>query len=105
MRLEGDVYNKLAELVEDDPRASAAITAIYEALQASASSVPSEDDWMTVPEISEYSKHHTKTILKALRRGELVGYQRRESGPWRIRRKNVDAWMTGQGKSARRRAA
>lgn len=44
---------------------------------------------------SEYTKRHQKTLLKALRKGELVGYQARAGCSWRIYQSDLDAWIKG----------
>lgn len=40
---------------------------------------------------------HEKTLLKALRRGELIGYQRSgTNGTWRIFQGDLDRWIRGE---------
>jgi hypothetical protein len=50
------------------------------------------------------SKRHTKTVLRALRKGELLGYQRGPGCGWRIFESDLDRWIKGE-RPARRRAA
>jgi hypothetical protein len=53
---------------------------------------------------AERARRHPKTVLRALRRGQLLGYQ---SGPgcgWRIFESDLEAWIRGE-KPARKQAA
>jgi hypothetical protein len=56
----------------------------------------------TVKTASERARRHPKTVLAALRTGELRGYQRSTKGTWRIFEDDLDAWVRGE--SARSRA-
>ena len=63
------------------------------------------ESWMTVAEAAEYSAHHAKTLLRALRRGELQGVQARANSTWRTRASYVDAWLAGRQPARKRGAA
>lgn len=39
---------------------------------------------------------HPKTLLRALRRGELRGYQRGQNCKWRIFQADLEAWVRGE---------
>ncbi|OXM73069.1 MULTISPECIES: helix-turn-helix domain-containing protein [Amycolatopsis] len=54
---------------------------------------------------AEYAGCHEKTILRALRRGELVGYQRGANCAWRIYQEDLDRWIRGEQPKKSRRAA
>lgn len=56
----------------------------------------SEDPIHDVKGGSQYTKRHQKTLLKALRRGELVGYQARAGCSWRIYQSDLDRWIRGE---------
>jgi len=43
-----------------------------------------------------YARVHQKTLLAALRRKELVGYQRAVNAKWRIYQSDLDAWIKGE---------
>lgn len=58
-----------------------------------------------VDSAATYARRHPKTLLGALRRGELVGYQARAGCTWRIFQRDLDAWIRGEKPSRRRRAA
>lgn len=53
-------------------------------------------EWMTVAEAAKHARRHDKTLLAALRRGELRGYQRDARCAWRIDPKDVDRWIRGE---------
>ncbi|NKS31219.1 helix-turn-helix domain-containing protein [Rhodococcus hoagii] len=58
--------------------------------------IPHFTDWLTTGEAAAYSRGHRNTVLIALRRGELAGYQRRApQGEWRIRRTDLETWISG----------
>lgn len=52
----------------------------------------------------ERAKRHPKTVLRALRKGELRGYQAGPGCGWRIFESDLDAWIRGE-RPARKRAA
>lgn len=52
-----------------------------------------------------YAGCHEKTVLRALRRGELVGYQRNANCSWRIYQADLDAWIRGETPKRSRRSA
>lgn len=54
---------------------------------------------------AERSKRHVKTVLRALRRGELVGFQRGPGCGWRIYESDLDRWIRGETPKRPRRAA
>lgn len=61
---------------------------------------------LTVTESAAYGRRHPKTILRALRRGELLGFQRGPNCSWRIYQEDLDRWIRGeQPKKARRLAS
>lgn len=60
--------------------------------------------WLTTPEAGFYARRHPKTVLRALRTGELRGHQAKANGTWRIHRDDVDAWLRGE-KPSRRKVA
>ena len=48
---------------------------------------------------------HEKTVLRAVRRGELTGYQRGGANcTWRIYQADLDAWSRGERPKRRRTA-
>lgn len=55
---------------------------------------------------AERSKRHVKTVLRALRKGELVGFQPggRNCG-WRIFESDLNRWIRGEQPKKTRRAA
>ncbi|MEV4604829.1 helix-turn-helix domain-containing protein [Amycolatopsis sp. NPDC049253] len=61
--------------------------------------------WMGTPEGATYTGRHAKTLLKALRRGELLGYQNGPRGSWRIHRDDLDAWIRGERPQKLRKSA
>jgi excisionase family DNA binding protein len=63
------------------------------------------DGPLTVAQASTYASCHPKTMLRALRRGDLLGYQRGASCTWRIYREDLDRWIRGEQPKKTRRAA
>ncbi|EHR62654.1 helix-turn-helix domain-containing protein [Saccharomonospora cyanea] len=55
-------------------------------------------------EAAEYAGCHVKTLLRALRRGDLVGHQRVAGGSWRIFESDLIAWIKGESPKRRRTA-
>jgi excisionase family DNA binding protein len=52
---------------------------------------------------AEYTHRHPKTVLKALRRGELIGYQPGGAGcAWRIYQSDLDRWVRGERPEAKK---
>jgi excisionase family DNA binding protein len=60
---------------------------------------------MPVARAAVYASCHPKTVLRALRRGELVGYQRGVNCTWRIYQEDLDSWIRGEKPKNIRRAA
>jgi hypothetical protein len=60
---------------------------------------------LTVTEIVFRSKRHRKTVEKALRSGELTGFQRAAGCSWRAWPEDVDRWIEGGRPVKRRRSA
>jgi hypothetical protein len=60
---------------------------------------------MAPKEIAAHSGHHVKTVLTALRRGDLVGYQRAAGCSWRAYPEDVDRWIRGERPAKTRKAA
>lgn len=55
---------------------------------------------------AEYAGCHPKTVLRALRKGELVGYQRGGANcVWRIYQSDLDRWIRGEKPMRKTRAA
>lgn len=52
--------------------------------------------WVSPKQASEHVGVHVETVAKALREGELRGYQRKPNGRWRIAIEDVDAWIKGE---------
>lgn len=52
---------------------------------------------------AERARRHEKTILRALRAGELKGHQRGRGAPWRIFENDLDDWIRGRVPGQRRR--
>lgn len=59
----------------------------------------------TVPTAAVRAKRHQKTILTALRSGELTGHQRVPGGTWRIFQEDLDAWIRRPARRRRRKAS
>ncbi|OZC93476.1 hypothetical protein CH254_02280 [Rhodococcus sp. 06-412-2C] len=54
--------------------------------------------WLTAREAAERARCHPRTLLRAARSGELVGYQRRTpNGAWRFKCADVERWIMGNG--------
>jgi excisionase family DNA binding protein len=53
---------------------------------------------------ARYAGCHEKTVLRALRQGELVGYQRGPNCSWRIYQSDLDAYIRDEA-PARKRSA
>lgn len=51
---------------------------------------------MSPKEIAEYAGCHVKTVLSALRRGELLGYQRGANCAWRAYPEDIGRWIRGE---------
>lgn len=64
----------------------------------------SENAPKTVSEAAVYARCHPKTILRALRKKELRGYQRGANCTWRIFPTDLDAWIRGESPQRRRSA-
>jgi predicted site-specific integrase-resolvase len=45
---------------------------------------------------AEIASVHVETLTKALRAGELKGFQRKKNATWRIPEENLRAWMRGE---------
>lgn len=60
---------------------------------------------LTLNEAAEYAQVHRKTMLKALQRGDCVGYQRGVNCPWRIYRDDLDRYIKGETPAKVRRSA
>ena len=52
--------------------------------------------WHTTASAAEYASCHPQTVLKALRSGELEGFQRKGKGNWRIATSALDQWIRGE---------
>ena len=63
------------------------------------------DTVYTVATAATYASRHPKTVLRALRREELVGYQRDVNCGWRIYQADLDAWIRGETPKRRRTSA
>lgn len=48
-----------------------------------------------VSSAAQYARRHPKTVIGALRRGDLQGYQARAGCSWRIYQADLDAWIRG----------
>lgn len=59
-----------------------------------------ETPWLTVQEVATYTRRHPKTVLRALREGEISGDRPKPGVVWRIHRDAVDDWITGERRSA-----
>lgn len=59
------------------------------------------EPWISVAQAADYSGHHSKTVLTALRRGHLQGVQASPGQTWRTRESYVDAWLAGKAKVRR----
>ncbi|MGW4114787.1 helix-turn-helix domain-containing protein [Actinosynnema sp. NPDC004786] len=57
----------------------------------------------SVKTAAERAIRHEKTILRALRNGDLIGHQNERGGPWRIFENDLDAWIKGRRPGTRRR--
>ena len=55
-----------------------------------------EKVWLTVAEVRERTGRGKRTILDALRAGELRGSQPGRGGHWRVHIDAVDSWMRGE---------
>lgn len=60
---------------------------------------------MSPQQVADYRGCHVKTVLKALRRGELTGYQRAAGCTWRAYPEDVDRWIRGEAPAKRRKTA
>lgn len=60
---------------------------------------------LTVAKAAAFASCHSKTVLRALRRGELLGYQRGPNCSWRIFPEDLDCWIKGEKPKKSRRAA
>lgn len=60
---------------------------------------------LTLSEAAAYAHVHRKTMLKALQRGECVGYQRGVNCPWRIYQEDLDRYIRGEKPTKARRSA
>lgn len=49
--------------------------------------------WLTTTQVAELSGRHRDNVLRALRRGLLVGAQPRVRCEWRVSEKAFDEWM------------
>jgi excisionase family DNA binding protein len=58
----------------------------------------SASPWMSPEQAAEYcgADMSVSTIRKALQAGELVGFQLRPGGRWRLRAEHLDAWLMGE---------
>jgi hypothetical protein len=62
--------------------------------------------WLGTTEGAKYAKRHPKTLLRALRQGELRGFQsKKPNGTWRIHIDDIDAWVRGEKPKVTRRAS
>lgn len=60
---------------------------------------------LTVAKAAAFASCHTKTVLRALRRGELLGYQRGANCKWRIYQEDLERWIKGEEPKRARRIA
>lgn len=51
--------------------------------------------WFNPDQAAVYSGWSRRTVLRALRAGELKGAQLKERGHWRIHRDALDEWLGG----------
>ncbi|PWW50241.1 helix-turn-helix domain-containing protein [Actinokineospora spheciospongiae] len=51
---------------------------------------------LNVRDAATRARRHEKTILGALRAGELVGHQRVSGGTWSIFQDDLDRWIRGE---------
>jgi excisionase family DNA binding protein len=65
----------------------------------------SDEPPLTVAKAAAFATCHSKTVLRALRRGELLGYQRGANCSWRIYPDDLDRWIRGEQPKRTRRAA
>jgi excisionase family DNA binding protein len=52
-------------------------------------------DWLTLDEVSAYSKFSIITIRRALKKRHLVGYRLNGGRVWRVHRDALEAWLRG----------
>ncbi|WP_167166837.1 helix-turn-helix domain-containing protein [Saccharomonospora amisosensis] len=64
-----------------------------------------DSPWLTVDEAATRSRRHNKTVLRALRRGELRGHQARANGRWLIHVEDLDLWVRGERPTGRTKVA
>lgn len=64
-----------------------------------------ESNILSVSSASAYADCHPKTLLRALRRQELRGYQRGQNCKWRIYQDDLDAWVRGEKPITARKSA
>lgn len=56
-----------------------------------------DDPYLTATAAAELAGCHRETLLKALREGELKGYQRKEGiSNWRVQQSAVTRWVRGE---------
>ncbi|MCU1680964.1 MAG: hypothetical protein JWQ81_1703 [Amycolatopsis sp.] len=60
---------------------------------------------LSVAAASRYAACHPKTLLRALQRQELRGYQRGLNCKWRIYQSDLDAYIRGEKPGKTRKAA
>ena len=70
--------------------------------------MPSEEDILTIAELSEHLRVHPTTIYRLLREGRIPGF--RVGSAWRFSRASIEKWEHGElaateGESAPRRKA
>lgn len=51
--------------------------------------------WFDTVQAAQYTGWSTKTVVRALRSGDLRGQQRSAGCRWRMHRDWLDAWMAG----------
>ncbi len=55
------------------------------------------DEWMTTKEIADRFKTHEQTVRRWLRSGELHGVLLADKAGWRVRVKDLEAFLRGRG--------
>jgi excisionase family DNA binding protein len=55
-----------------------------------------DSPWLTCEQAGARSQRSVAVLNRALRSGELRGYQRRFGGNWRIHRDDLDSWIRGE---------
>ena len=56
-----------------------------------------EERWLTVAEIASRLKVHQQTVRRWLRIGQLPGRALGRKAGWRVRERDLDAFMRGEG--------